>query len=63
MGQGRVVEMMHTEPPRKLYNLKEKSSRKKAELEIRLSGPLTNRREAGSRSDHPESVLTDKRKE
>lgn len=55
--------MMHTEPPRKLYNLKEKSSRKKADLEIRLSGPLTKRREAGSRSDHPESVLTDKRKE
>lgn len=43
---GGSVEIIHTEPPRKPYNIKVKSSREKAELKIWLSGSLTNRREA-----------------
>ena len=38
---------MHTEPPRKPHSIKVGSSREKPELEIRLLGPLTNRREGG----------------
>lgn len=45
-------------PPRKPYNLKERSSREKAELEIWLSGPLTNRREAGGADQITQKVCS-----